>query len=211
MTVAVTITLRGMRRSAARTLAAVPIAAAATNGVAAIALATVLAPGVSLSYGPDNATYVAAHLGVWRAGWALWIVAALALLAFFAWWATRAGSPHARWIARIAVAVGALGVGADLMAEARLIAWSADLDVSGALRQSGVVANACYSLAGALLMHATPGWPRSLAVWGWAVWILGIGLTLAAATSSDVGSQVLTTAIFVLFVPWLVVAGRWLS
>lgn len=197
-----------MRSSARRTLAAVPIVAAAANGVAAIALATVLSPGVSLSYGPANTAYIAANLGVWRAGWALWIVAALSLLAFFGWWAARVG-----WsaTARIAVIVGALGVVADVTAEARLIAWSADLDVRAALRQSGVVANACYSIAGVLLMLATPRWPRLLAASGWAVWVLGFGLSISAAISSDIGAQVLTAAIFILFVPWLVVAGRWLS
>jgi hypothetical protein len=197
-----------VRGSARRTLAPVPIVAAAANGAAALALATVLAPGVSLSYGPDHAAYVASHLGLWRAGWALWIVAALSLLAFFGWWAARAG-----WttVARIAVVLGALGVVADITAEARLIAWTTDLDVSGALRQSGVVANTCYSVAGAMLMLATPGWPRLLAWWGWAVWLLGLGLSVAAATSSDLGSQVLTAAIFALFVPWLVATGRRLS
>lgn len=183
-------------------------ACAALNASAALALATVLAPGVSLTYGPANAAYVATHLQLWRAGWALWILSAVSLLAFFGWWAARAGWPV---VARVAVAIGALGVLADVTAEARLIAWSADLDVSAALRQSGVIANACYSVAGALLMLATPGLPRVLAWWGWAVWGLGAGLSIAAAGSSDVGSEVLTAALFVLFVPWLVVVGRRLS
>lgn len=212
--VTLAVTLRGVRtapRSAGRTVAKIRsfwAVAAATNAVAAIALATVLAPGVSLAYGPDNAAYIATHLGVWRVGWALWIAAALSLLAFFGWWAARVGWPV---LARVALAIGALGVVADVAAEARLIAWSADLDVGGALRQSGVIANACYSIAGALLMLVTPGWPRSIAWWGWAVWILGAGLSVAAAVSSDIGSQVLTGAIFVLFVPWLIIAGRRLS
>ncbi len=211
MTFAVTLTLRGVGipdGGARRTVAVVPAVAAALNGVAAVALATVLAPGVSLSYGPDNAAYIATHLGPWRAGWALWIAAAISLLAFFGWWAARAGWPL---LARVAFAIAAFGVAADVTAEARLIAWSADLDVSGALRQSGVVANACYSVAGALLMRATPALPRLVAWWGWAVWILGAGLSVAAALSSDRGSEVLSAAIFVLFVPWLLAAGRRLS
>lgn len=186
----------------------VPLVTAAANGIAAVALATALAPGTSLASGPGNAAYIAAHLSLWRAGWALWMLAALSLLAFFAWWSRRVGGPA---IARIAIAIGALGVIADVTAEARLIAWSPELDVSGALRQSGVVANACYSIAGALLMRATPGLPHQLAWWGWTVWLLGFGLTAAAAISSDTASAILTAAIFILFVPWLVVAGRWLS
>lgn len=198
-------------RSARRTVRATPpiwAVAAAVNGAAAIALATVLGPGVSLRYAAANAAYVAAHLDVWRIGWALWIGAAISLLAFFGWWSARIGWPP---IARIAVAIGALGLIADVTAELRLIAWSADLDVSAALRQSGVVANACYSIAGALLMLATPAWPRLLTWWGWAVWILGAGLSVTAAISSDAGSAVLTAAIFALFVPWLIAAGRRLA
>ena len=211
MTFAVTLTLRGVGipdSRARRTVAAVPAVAAALNGVAAVALATVLAPGVSLTYGPNNAAYIATHVGLWRAGWALWIAAAISLLAFFGWWAARAGWPR---LARVAFAIAAFGVAADVTAEARLIAWSADLDVSGALRQSGVVANACYSVAGALLMRVTPALPRQVAWWGWAVWILGAGLSVAVALSSDRGSEVLTAAIFVLLVPWLLAAGRRLS
>jgi len=128
--------------SAPGTVPAVPpiwAVTAAVNAAAAIALATVLAPGVSLTYGPDNAAYVGAHLLLWRAGWALWITAAVSLLAFFVWWAARAG-----WtgVARVAVAIATVGVVADVTAEARLFAWSADVDVGAALRQSGVVANA---------------------------------------------------------------------
>ena len=211
MTFIVTLTLRRVGISyggARRTVGVVPAVAAALNGAAAVALATVLAPGISLTYGPDNAAYIATHLGPWRAGWALWIAAALSLLVFFGWWAARVGWPA---VARAAFAVAAIGVAADVTAEARLIAWSADLDVSGALRQSGVVANACYSVAGALLMLALPVWPRLVRWWGWAVWILGAGLSVAVALSSDRGSEVLTAAIFVLFVPWRIAAGRRLS
>jgi hypothetical protein len=208
------VTLRDVGRpdgSAPGTVPAVPpiwAVTAAVNAAAAIALATVLAPGVSLTYGPDNAAYVGAHLLLWRAGWALWITAAVSLLAFFVWWAARAG-----WtgVARVAVAIATVGVVADVTAEARLFAWSADVDVGAALRQSGVVANACYSVAGALLMLATPRLPRRLALWGWLVWALGAGLSIAAAASSDIGSEVLTAALFVLFIPWLVVLGRRLS
>jgi hypothetical protein len=184
---------------------AIPVVAAAINGVAALTLATVLAPGVSLRYGPENAAYVAAHLLAWRAGWALWIAAAVSLLLFFAWWAARVGWTTAT---RIALAIGALGVVADVTAEARLIGWSEGLDVSAALRQSGVVANACYSIAGAILMRATPRLPRGLSWSGWSVWLLGAGLSIAAAASNDTASAVLTAAIFAVFVPWLVLAGR---
>src|SRR5256885_8612070 len=71
----------------------VPYACAIVNGLAALALATVLAPGVSLAPVPASAAYVAGHLVAWRLGWALWIAAALSVLPFFWWWAARLRSP----------------------------------------------------------------------------------------------------------------------
>lgn len=184
-----------------------PYLCAVLNGLAAFALATVLAPGVSLAPAAANAGYVADHLFVWRLGWALWIAAALSLLAFFRWWAARIGwSP----VTRAAIALAVVGVLADIGAESRLIAWSPaqPFDLDGALRLSGVGANGLYSVAGLLLTSRTGGLAPWLAAWSWTVWLLGIGLAAAAAVSSDGASRILTAALFVLFVPWLVVLGR---
>lgn len=180
---------------------------AVVNGAAALTLATVLAPGVSLVPTAAQAAYVTDHLASWRIGWALWIAAALSLLAFFRWWANRSG-----WsiVARAAIVVAVVGVLADIGAESRLIAWTPGqpFDLDGPLRLSGVVANGAYSIAGLLLLSRTPVLPSWLGAWSWAVWLLGIGLAFAAAASSDDASRALTAALFVLFIPWLVVFGR---
>jgi hypothetical protein len=192
---------------------------AAINGLAALALATVLAPGVSLAPAPAaqgtaqlaplvaQARYVSDHLVLWRLGWAVWILAALALLLFFGWWASRIGWSPAT---RLAIVLAAAGVVADVAAESRLIAWSPGqrFDLAGALQLSGVVANGAYSVAGLLLTSRTAALPRWLGTWSWTVWLLGVGLAVAAALSSDDASRLLTAALFVLFVPWLVVFGR---
>jgi len=185
----------------------VPWICAVINGAAALALATVLAPGVSLAPTPIGAAYVAGHLLAWRTGWALWMAAAFSLLVFFRWWASRLGWPA---MARVAVAAAAFGVVADVTAESMLIAWTGDrtFDVGGPLRISGIVANGLYSVAGAVLTARTSGVPRWLGRWSWTVWLLGFGLALAAAAGSDAGSRILTAALFALFVPWLVVFGR---
>lgn len=185
----------------------VALVCSVVTGAAAILLATVLAPGVSLTPAASNATYVAEHLGVWRVGWAVWIAAALSLLAFFWWWGARIGWPA---IARVAVAVAAVGVVADVVAETQLIAWApgGSFDIGGPLRLSGIVANGLYSVAGALLTLRTNALPRWLRTWSWAIWLLGIALAIAAAMSSDAASEVVTAALFALFVPWLVVFGR---
>jgi hypothetical protein len=170
----------------------------------------VLAPGVSLAPGAAGEAYVAGHLVAWRAGWALWIAAALSLLAFFRWWAARIGwSP----VARLAIALAVAGVLFDIAAEARLIGWSPGqpFDVDSALRQSGVAANGLYSVAGLLLVSRTRGLSAPLAVWSWAVWLAGIALAIAAARSNDDASRLFTAVLFALFVPWLVVFGRRLA
>lgn len=194
-----------MRRSAR-----VPYICAAANAAAAIALATILAPGVSLAPTQAQAAYVADHLVAWRLGWGLWIAAALSLLAFFRWWAVRIGwSP----VTRAALVLATVGVLADVAAESQLIAWSPGrpFDLDGPLRLSGFIANGWYSVAGLFLTSRTRGLPRWLAAWSWTVWLLGIALAVAAAASSDDASRVLTAALFVLFLPWLVVIGRRLA
>jgi hypothetical protein len=183
---------------------------AGVNGLAALALATVLAPGVSLAPTPAHAGYVADHLLAWRIGWGLWIAAALSLLAFFRWWASRIGwSP----VTRAAILFAVAGVLADVAAESRLIAWSAGqpFDLDGPLRLSGVWANGLYSVAGVLLASRTRGLPAWLAAWTWSVWLLGLGLAAVAAGSNDGVSRVLTAVLFGLFLPWLVVIGRRLA
>ena len=190
--------------------AAVPSLCALVNGLAALALATVLAPGASLTPTAANAAYVADHLAVWRLGWGLWILAALSLLAFFRWWGARIGwSP----VTRAAIALATIGVLADVGSEARLIAWTPGqpFDLDGALRMSGLVANGLYSVAGLLLASRTRGLAAWLAAWTWMVWLLGVALAAAAAASSDAGSRLLTAVLFVLFVPWLAVFGRRLA
>ena len=117
-----------------------PYLCAVVNALAALALATILAPGVSLVPTAAQATYAADHLPAWRLGWGLWIAAALSLVAFFGWWASRIAWPP---VARAAVVIAVAGVLADMIAEGRLIAWSPGqrFDIDGALRLSGIGAN----------------------------------------------------------------------
>jgi len=60
-----------------------PFACAALNALSALALALILRPGTEV--GGDavaRAAYIQEHANVWRAGWGLWIAAALSLCAF---------------------------------------------------------------------------------------------------------------------------------
>ena len=186
----------------------VPDACAAINAGAALALATVLAPGTSNAPGSHEAGYVAAHLVEWRVGWALWIAAAVSLIWFFAWWAGRL--PRSAMI-RLAVGIGCAGLACDLVAESLLIFGAPDRYLAlapVAFPLTGIGANGLYSVAGLILTARTRGLPRWLAQWSWIVWLLGIGLALAVGLGNDAASRVFTAALFVLLVPWLVVFGR---
>src|SRR5207249_9006198 len=60
---------------------AAPWACAVANGLAAAAMALILLPGTAPGGGVEaRLSYVEGHLAAWRAGWALWIPAALTLL-----------------------------------------------------------------------------------------------------------------------------------
>src|SRR6266508_3717134 len=97
-----------------------PYVCAAANLAAALALATVLAPGTPLVDEPARAAYVRDHVALWRAGWSLWIVAAISLLAFYRWWSQRVGA------GRGPLALAVAGFVADLVAESVLIVVAPD-------------------------------------------------------------------------------------
>lgn len=192
----------------ARLRALAPYACAAVNAAAALALATVLAPGASNAPAEANAAYVAGHVAVWRAGWLLWIAAAISLLAFFAWWASRLERSVLLWSA---LGIACAGLAVDLVAESLLVSWSPERyrDVAPtAFRLTGIGANGLYSVAGLILAARTRRLPRWLAEWSWIVWLLGIALAAAVALGSDVGTRLLTATLFALLVPWLVLFGR---
>src|SRR5688500_13127365 len=88
---------------------------AAANLVAAIAMATVLAPGTTLVEEPARAAYVRENVAGWRIGWSLWIVATVTLLLFYRWWAGRIrASATLVWIA-------VAGLATDILAQSLLI------------------------------------------------------------------------------------------
>jgi hypothetical protein len=189
----------------------VPYLCAALNGLAAIALATVLAPGATNAPAEVNEAYVRANIETWRAGWLLWTAAAVSLIAFFAWWTRHVKRSALVWLA---LAVACAGLAFDVVAESLLAWWSPEhyLETAPlAFRLTGIGANGLYSVAGLILTARTRGLPAWLARWSWTVWLLGIGLAGAVATGSDVAARLLTAALFALLVPWLVIFGRRLA
>lgn len=179
-------------------------ACAAANLAAALALVAVLAPGTPLAVEPARAAYVREHVALWRAGWSLWIIAAVSLLAFYRWWGVRVGA------GRGPLALAAAGFAADLVAESILIVLVPDRPelARPSFALTGVVANGLYTLAGVLLTLRTRGLRGLFGAWTWAVWASGAALTAAALLEAPLLVAATSAVLFILFVPWCVALGR---
>jgi hypothetical protein len=193
----------------AKVRAAAAPACAVLNGIAALALATLLRPGTEVA--PDvagRAAYILSHPGAWRAGWALWIAAALSLLGFYAWWGARL--PRPVW-GHIAFQVAAAGLACDLLAESLYIGWLPEgieeVQRVGSLLTGGA-ANGLYTLAGIVLTLHTPGLRGPLLAWTWTVWTAGAALTATAVAGSVPGMTLSAGALMILFCPWAWMMGR---
>jgi len=167
----------------------------------------VLAPGTPLADEAARAAYVRDHVWLWRAGWAVWIVAAISLLVFYRWWGGRLGA------GRVPLAIAIAGFAADIVAESLLITVVPDRpDVARAsFALTGAAANGLYTLAGVVLTLRMPGLRGPFAAWTWAVWTFGAALSAAAIVEAPLAVAAASAALFVLFVPWCVAMGRRLA
>ena len=178
-----------------------PIACAVLNLVAAIVLALVLAPGTPVVASvAARERYVAEHLLEWRAGWALWMLAAAALLWMYVWWRARVRGPDA------AITIAAAGIAADWSAEIALIVSGADgyrAIAPLAFLLTGGVANSLYTATGIMLTLATPLGPLARA-YAALMWAASAMLSFAALVSFPLLVAIATAWLFAMFVPWCV-------
>ncbi|HYL06217.1 MAG TPA: hypothetical protein VE075_09260 [Thermoanaerobaculia bacterium] len=189
--------------------AAAPYVCAAANAAALLATAALLRPGTELVPAvADRVSYMSLHPALWRGGWAVWIAAAISLLAFYAWW----GSFLRRsTLAVAAVGVAAAGLACDLFAESLLLGWLprdyeriaplATLCTAGA-------ANGLYTLAGIALTLGTRSLRGAGLAFTWAVWLAGCALTVCALARQPLGIAISTSVLFALFCPWTIWLGR---
>jgi hypothetical protein len=193
----------------ARLRALAPYACAGLNLVAALVLVLVLRPGTeAVADMGSRLAYVVEHPVVWRAGWAVWIAAALSLLAFYCWWGSRL--PSRRW-ALAAVLVAAAGLAFDLTAEALMIGWlPQDFGSIAPIATilTGGLGNGLYTVAGAMLTLRTPALRPPFALLTWAVWGAGFGLSACTFAGFFPGAVACTAVLFVLFSPWVVLMAR---
>jgi len=200
--------LEGTRLAAAvRALA--PYVCAAVNAAAILTMAAVLRSGTEVVPAvADRVAYISRHPALWRGGWAVWIAAAVSLVAFYAWWGS--------WLRRSGWAVAAVGVAAaglvcDLFAESLFIGWlprDYDRIAPFATLCTGAAANGLYTLAGIALTVMTRALRGFLLTLTWAVWLAGLALTVCAVARLPAGIAVSTGVLFTLFCPWAVWLGR---
>src|SRR6267143_4488791 len=108
-------------RLGARIRASAAWVCAVVNVLAAASMLFWLRGGTEIVRDPAaRAAYILADPARWRAGWAVWIAAALSLLSFYAWWGSRLEAP-AWGVAAFLVAVA--GLACDLSAESLFIGW----------------------------------------------------------------------------------------
>jgi hypothetical protein len=196
---------------------------------AALALmAVVLQPGTLKQ--PEVAVrgaYIAEHAAAWTTGWSVWMLTAMSLVGFYAWWGSRL---DAATLSTMAVLIAAFGMVCDLSGEALSVlmlvesapaadiaqsasAWNAagflQVERIATLLTAGA-ANALYTLSGMLLMFATrdlPGWVRA-AMWG--TWLAGLAMTVAGVVNHVGGMMVATAMLFPLLICWISWMGaRW--
>ena len=156
----------------------------------------------------ERVRYITAHTALWRAGWCLWIAAAISLVAFYAWWA---GRLHDSPWAIAGVAVAAAGLVCDIAGESLLIGWL-PRDYASlapiATQLMGAAANGLYTVGGVILTLLTPGLDRRMRGLTWAVWVSGACVTASTIGGMPLAVAISTTALFALFCLWVLLLGR---
>jgi len=185
-----------------------PWACAAINALAALALLFALRGGTeAISSLVERATYIAEHTTLWRAGWAVWMMAAVSLVGFYAWWGAWTASTS--W-AVVATAVALLGLACDLLAESFFIGWlPARIETLAPLGSllTGGAANGLYTIAGIILTLGTRSLRGLLRIWAWAIWVSGFALTVCTVIGSTTGMAISTAALMLLLCPWIAAFG----
>jgi hypothetical protein len=195
-----------------------PWICAAVHALGVVAILILLRPGVATQ--PDinlRATYIAQHSYIWSMGWLIWMLCALSLIVFYAWWGSRLAHPIA---ATIAIFLTALGSVCDLSGESlsslvlversqQFIADPSKFDSAGFILREGYAvllsagaANLLYVVAGMLLTLSTKNLLRPVVIAMWATWIGGIWMTVSACIGSVVGIVVSTALVIPLLICW---------
>jgi len=211
-----------------------PWLCAVAHAVAFAMLPILLRPGMLTEpHAAARAAYIAENAVEWTIGWASWMLAAMTLLGFYAWWGSRIAGSQERGAgseedasrrldsATLAVLIAAAGLVFDFTGEGLLTlvlvehATSAELAAFAHVERmftllSAGAANGLYTLAGVLLTLATPDLPRWVRAAMWATWLAGGGMTVAGLWGYVGGMVASTVVLFPLLIAWTAWMGfRW--
>jgi hypothetical protein len=186
-----------------------PTLCAGLNGAAFLAMALVLRQGTEMQ--PDVAervAYIAQHPLLWRGGWCLWIAAAISLAAFYAWWGGQLRHPQfGVW----AVGIAAAGLMCDLAGESLLIGWlprDYDRIAPAVMILTGGAANGLYTIGGVVLTVGTSALRGPVLALTWTMWLAGAAVTISTLAGTPLAIAISTTALFVMFCPWVLLTSR---
>jgi hypothetical protein len=205
-----------------------PWICAGVHVAAVVIMAIMLRPGTLAEGDPAlRSAYIAEHVAAWSVGWAVWMLAAMSLVGFYAWWGSQLTATVA---AVVAVNVTAIGMVCDLSGEALSVlllveralppgnlqsaaTWDATafthIERTVTLLTAGA-ANALYTLGGLILMLATPDLPIWVRVAMWGTWIAGLAMTVAGLADHVGGMMASTAVLFPLLICWTAWMGaRW--
>lgn len=183
-----------------------------------VACVALLAVRQGTEANPDllgRAEFIASHRILWCGAWLAWTLASISLLAFCAVWAAalRDAGAGRGWLF---LACGIVGVGVlfDLAGEATLIVRAtqpalspqAFAEVVRAYQiLSPAAANGHYCIGGLLLSTVSwkVGWLRgSMGIVGFAMWLIGLALTVAAVLDHAPALAVSGAGVMLLFILW---------
>jgi hypothetical protein len=164
--------------------------------------------------------WVAAHRALWCATWLVWAVASLSLAAFMIPLAlTLIERGASRTLAGFACALVIVAVPFDLVGEALNIVEQTRRDRSVedfqktyrtyALLSAGT-ANGVYCVGGLILsvLAWRMGWLRGVVgLLGFAMWLVGLGLTVAVLADARLAMIALGGGVMALYLPWAALVG----
>jgi hypothetical protein len=204
-----------------RLVSLAPWLCALTHALAFVAMPLLLRQGMlAEADAAARSAYIAENAAAWTIGWSAWMVAAVTLVGFYAWWGSQL---TARMLATSGVLIAALGTVCDFSGEGLSIlllveraatftenpAVFASAERSFTLLSAGA-ANGLYTLGGLLLMLATPDLPRAIRAAMWMTWLAGIAMTLAGIMNHVGGMVASTVVLFPLLITWTIwMAARW--
>ncbi len=193
-----------------------------TLGVAMMAL--VLRHGMLTE--PDvsaRASFIAEKPGTWALGWIVWMLSAISLVAFYAWWGSQLS---AKGCATAAVLIAALGAVFDLSGESISVLYvfesaapirpnTINLNAPDFVRQERLatyltagIANLLYTVAGILLMLTTPNLPKKIRLAMSVTWLAGFVMSVAAFGNHVGGLVAATVVLFPTMIGWVWWMGR---